>query len=42
MYWFEILLKMLVGGFPMGGPGTGTHHAVYAADEGGAELDPDG
>jgi hypothetical protein len=41
MAWFEILLMLIVGSFSERSPGTGTSY-LYAADDGGPEIDPDG
>lgn len=43
MTWFIILLSLFVGSFtPQFAGSVDPHQAVYANDDAGAELDPDG
>jgi len=39
MYWFETLLRLMMGVFSERSPRS---YHVYANDDAGAELDPDG
>lgn len=42
MFWILFLLQTLVGPVADGTPDPGTHHAIYASDDAGPEIDPDG